>query len=326
MLKRDEAPEVPIPPRGVEVAVDVLATEYDVGRPWSQSVALELLEDLLVAAFLFGVIVGTIVVWTSTTLGLALIGGGLASTVVLGALPSSGIAEATTKYRHAVEQTQSDALASLRRRPSRAWATLPIFLGPAATIAGIVWLAWSQITTGEIRLAAIALIAIPNAAFWLWFAFDNISEYRYYSRVARLLQRFREESATPDETPIVVSKSELEVLSRAETHQIQRKVVEAAEELPEKLEESYSVSLAPETFDYLKHLAAENPHSWRKIAETLGALQQDPRPARARPAADVPGAVEVIAGDQGVEYRVDEDLHRIFVVAIAGGKHEDDDA
>lgn len=322
MLKRDEHP-VPIAPREVEAAVDLLATEHDIGRPLSQSVALELLEDLLAGAFLFGLLVGAIVVWTNTTLGLSLIGGGLAASVALAALPSSGIADATRKYRHAVEQSQLEAIESLRRRPWRAWMALPIVLGPIAAISGTVWLVWAQLASGEIPGAAIALIAVPSAAFWLWFALDNISEYRYFSRVSRLLDRFREEADTDVGAPgLTVSQADLGVLSRAETHRIQRTVGEAAKQLPEALEESYAVSIAPEPLEYLNRLADENPAFWREIAGALSVLQEDPRPPTARPAEDVPGAVEVVAGDQSVEYLVDEQLHRVYVVSIGGARKE----
>jgi hypothetical protein len=188
-------------------------------------------------------------------------------------------------------------------------------LGPLSALVGIVWLIWSQIATGTISGLAIVLVAAPTFVYWIWFAYDNVSELQYFKSVSRLLDDIRD-ARGDDRSAVSVSASELDILSQAESHRVKRTVEATVGQLPDLLTESYAVSLGEEPAQYLEKLAVESPEDWIRIAETLHALQADPRPDSAHPASDPTGAVEVVAGRHELEYRVDDDEHHVYVLAI----------
>lgn len=311
-------------PGQLDAAVELLSHEEHEGRSFLRSTALELVEDLCVGSILFGFVVGAIVVWSHSWLGLGLMLGAVGCLALLGLLPRSGIAEASKTLRRTIEDSHVLGSSIDQWRDRRASLMTGAFLaatGPLSALAGVVWLIWAQFDTGTVPGLAIVLVAAPTFLYWLWFAYDNVSELRYFKRVSRLLDSIKRARAE-ESRHVSVSASEIDILTQAESHHVHRTVAEAVEQLPGVIDDSYAVSLGREPAQYLEKLAAESPEDWVRIAETLHALQADPRPDYAHPASEAREAVEVLAGRYGLEYVVDDDAQQVYVVAIDSDQDE----
>lgn len=318
MLKRQQAeePAVSITSEEVEAALGLLKSEEQEAASDARSVRAEIAEDIAMAFALFGLLTGALVIGFQAVEGAFLLGVGFAGFVIFGVLPRSDVAERTHQLRHSLEEVLPGSEMEDTSVGLSSVGLVGFLLGIGAFLAGLAWLLVELITADRVSVPALAMVGGTLLAYWLWFARDTIREWRYVSRISELRQRLAEEAAG-DAEGVSVSPTDRQVLAEAETHRTHRVVREATAQAAE-LSEAYAVAVAPEPLEYLDELARRNPADWIEVTQTIQALQFDPRPPSARPLAELPDetAEMLLAAGREVEYVVNEDLHRVDILAI----------
>jgi hypothetical protein len=328
MKRAKEQAQFSMEPTDVEAALHLLETEREVGRSiTTRSQALEFVRDLLIGCFYFGLTVGLTVVWSDLWVGVGLLVGAFVCLFVSAMLPPSGIAEETERIKGAIDALGDSAPFNSANQvwPER-WPSIIPGVAGLLWVGGFVWLIWAQIADDEVRLVPLVLVALGSFAMSIGLALTTVNAYRYQRRLAEARERISKQAGLTESGSVVISSAERAVLSEAAGNQVRRTVKESAKQLPELLDDSYAVTLAPEAFDSLAHLAEDRPQQWLEITELISSLQADPRPAAARPLDEIPEAGKVIEANHGVQFSVDEERRRIYVVAIEGepGTEPDD--
>jgi hypothetical protein len=304
----------------LEAALELLSTEVSTTASDRRSLWTELLENVLVGAFLFGLPLGLIIVAFDLWWGLGLIVAGVVALVLLAVTPESEVSDEVSRFRAALQDTEYVKAAEevwLRRQSGTA-GLLVALLMPAIVLVGTAWLVYGLVVNGDVQPFAILAIGVPSLVFWLWIALNNLQELRYYSQVSSIHDRLQEHSQKAGEE-VAISQVDLDVLEHVESVQNKRAVQEAAEHLP-AIDQSYAISIAPTALSELEQLADQSPEEWSRVNEAILALQNDPRPEFAKRAAEVPAALKVLAGRRGVDYVVDDENQSVYVVSIEEDK------
>jgi hypothetical protein len=308
----------------LERALALLSDEATAVHTDPRELIRELVDNLLVGTIIFGGPIGLLVVWFDFWWGVGLLLSAVLAFVLL-ALTPARLADANS-FRASLEDTELFQAANEVWTNRLRLSNVVVLGAPLAVLGGLVWLFYELFATGEVRLLPLLVIAAPSLIFWVWLAFDNVRELRYFSRVSSLRGQFEDrlEAVRHEPSEVPISGDELNFLAKAETHQTQRAVEAVVEEqVPKVLEHSYSVSVDAAAQQDLEQLAGENFSEWLRIQQTILSLQFEPRPPSAKPAAEVPDALEVLAGQRGVDYIVDDDMHRVYVVGIDEGQETD---
>ena len=301
----------------VQAAVDLLASEHDLGQSLTLSkVALEFAHDLLVGVAFFCGSVGVTIVWTDYRLGFGLFVACFLFLGLLGALLGSLPWRSVEEEADEIKATLASFEVIQEWTTRLHWTRMGILVGGLLWLGGLAWLVWVQAANGEVAILPIIVVALGCLTISVALAWDNLREYQHYVRVERALRRIRERARKTETGKVVISRAERAVLSEAETQQVKRAVDASVKQLPEVLETSYAVSYAPEALDSMNALAEERPEEWLKVAATISSLQENPRPDDARLLEDDPGADAVIPSDHDVRFKVDEPGQRIYVVSV----------
>ena len=85
--------------------------------------------------------------------------------------------------------------------------------------------------------------------------------------------------------------------------------------LPDFLDSSWGVTVAPDVQRYLERLAESRPDEWRQVVSTIYGLQTEPRPAQAR-LADANEA-EIDSDSTAVSYTIDSAAQQVYVLKIS---------
>jgi small basic protein len=313
---------VTVSPEDLSAALDLLKVEEHYSRSHTAELVHEFMEDVAVGVFFLGIILGVATVWVNLAWGIALLGAGVAAMLYLGIAPSSNLSTSTRKLKGAIEDSEvyGAAISLRKRRFVRDNLIMLLVVVPAVPAFGVafVWYMVSLFRDGEVSVVAFAVMAVLTFVFWGWFALDAYREHRYFSLVASARSRLENrlsDSADDEGGQMEISQRELNVLSRAESHQHERAVEAAAKEAPAVVEQSYGVSIAPEARESLAYLADEDPETWAQVYGTIQSLQFDPRPPEALPAEDE-RTVEIPTDPATLGYEVDEESHSVYVISV----------
>jgi phosphate starvation-inducible membrane PsiE len=307
----------------LDSALKLLSAEADPSagsRLWK-----ELLEDVLLGFFFFGLGTGLVIVWFDKTWGFGLLAVAVVSFVLFMVTPLSNLQDELERIRTTLGNPESaKAAAEVWTRRVSLGSSIPFVAQAVVLLGGVAWLIQGLIADGQVVVVALVMIAISVVSFWVVFAFDQIREVQYYEQVESILHRLEERGTGEGEPEIAVSKAELDVLAKAEHHQTRLTVNASAQQASFVLENSYAVSITEGAIDELEQLHASNTRDWLGVREAIRSLEDDPRPSSAHQASALAASMKLVAGQYEVEYVVDDANRSVSVVRIVRGTFQSD--
>jgi len=278
---------------------------------------------------IFGLIVGLVVVWFDSRLGVALLVGAGAGLAVLGVLTKLRPELVDTERRGAIRaQLQNSAIG---QASASVWRTrsfrsnlvmgIAIIIALSLVLCGFGWLAYGLVTKGQVWGWPIVLVFAGVLPTFLLSAVSNYYLYRYLSRVAQLRPVFEQrfERAVAASEPVEVSQQEISVLADLEISQNRQQVAQAIAQLPKVRTSFYGVVIDSELQDYLARLPEDRRDERQAAREAADMLQFDPHPIQSSQA---PGQTDVRmmqAASCDVFYRVDDEKERVVITAVRRG-------
>lgn len=333
-MRRDSgksADAVSVSTSSLQSALELLATEQEaLPARHRRELLLELLQDLNVGLLFLTVILGGVTIFWDFIWGLSLLSGAVVFFLFLALLPGSDLSEATGKVKKAIEETDFAKIADVlwKRRMESLVVGVAMLIAVAAGIFGFWVLLDGLISDGSVAVSAVGLMGIATGVFWSVVAINAYREYRYYTLVAAARDRLDgrlSQAASANQDEVQVSRTELDVLSQAEVHRTARTVKAAVDE-GDKVEAAWGVALTPSARSSLDRLAQEQPDAWTRVVGAIHSLQDEPRPPHARSAEDRDDVVEIDAGSCAVDYRLEDDAHRVYVISVEGEAGRANDA
>jgi mRNA-degrading endonuclease RelE of RelBE toxin-antitoxin system len=306
----------------LEAALRLLSAEKRAGRTNWHKFIVVLLESISLGIFTLTIPIGLLVVWFNPWLGWGLFKAAFISAIVFFfvAIKWGEVAPPTTKIRATLGESLSKTAKDAWRKRSDSINTI-IGLLSLPLLIGFVWLVYGLITTGEVILSSLTLIALPVLIFWVLVAIDNYRESEYLLQVSRLrdqLESRLQEVSKTGSSEVPLSSEEINLLSQVETRvemkHVEDKVAQLKHERPD--EQLYSIAIALEPLKYLDSLAEREPEARIAIREAWDELPTEPKPPEAQPAPGRENGFVIRRGQYDIIYLVDDQKHRIDVVEI----------
>ena len=308
----------------LDAALRLLTVERAVGpdSPSRRDLIYSLAASLGIGIFLVALPLGLAVVWFDWIWGVGLMAFGLGSLAVAMFTKDRSPETQTRRLRDSLVGSEIEEVASAvwtKRELASDRALVLILIGGAAvTIYGLIRLGFSLADSGDVDWFALILIIIPPSAFWSFFAWIEYREYKYFVDVASVRTRLETESASGvGDRAAEITSAEFEVVSRAETQQIERGIEEAMRTVTATEPESYSVVLAPTVLESFADLNSETYYEVRRVIDSL---QVNPQPPDATPALEGKRAeTELrIAAHPSImiSYSVDDENRQVMVEEI----------
>jgi hypothetical protein len=306
----------------LEAALRLLSAGERAGRTNRWKLIVALVSYILIGIVILACPLGLLVVWFNTGLGWGLLEAAVIAAIVffVVAIKWGDVVPSPSKiYPTLGKNLSKTAKAAWEKRSDTLFTIFNLLF--LLLLIGLLWLVYSLVTTGEVSLPSLALIALPYLIFWALCAINDYHEFEYLLQVSRLRDQLESRLQEVSETgsgEVSLSSEEINLLSQVETRvemqQVEDKVAQVKHNKPD--EQLYSIAIALEPLKYLESLAEREPEARIAIREAWDELQTEPKPPEAQPAPGRENGFVIRRGQYDIIYLVDYQKQRIDVVKI----------
>lgn len=312
-----------------EAALALLVEEERRGtQHYARQLIFNLAFSLTLVVALFACPLGTLIRFIDPRLGQPLLVTGLvaaAGFALLGTFKRDGLLLSSDDIRAAAGLDKAPLDESVeagwrkRTRGTNLIIGLLLIPGALSVLGGLAWLLYGLFVQRVTPVLSLVLMAWPLLGLFAMTAIRAYQEYVYFSRVAHLRRSFtaRFVAAKRDEqAQVSLSAEEVSEFAQVQHRNLAANVRASVQQYAKSGQELYAIVIELEAQAALRDLPAE---AQTAVRDRLDQLQEQPRPAEARPTADG-SALSLLEGGHTLTYQVDEARRRVTLLSLAAAQ------